>query len=627
MKLSKYIILGAAGALGLMTSCDDWLDVNVNPNTPTDVSAKYNVRLAHVQHYAWYANQIAGQASTMVVGDYTSNTRTSSQGLWAQWQLTEWCSTTCYQFWFVGSACNLEQLIKTAEADQAWHYVGAAYLIRAYGYSLMNDLYGEMPYDDATSSSTNPEYNNGKEMYQYILEDLDKAIEYLSMTQPATAAPLAANDTWGNGDASKWLKAAYLLKARHLNHLTRKGAGKIADLKWDADEILACLDKAQQSNADNMIVAHKDVDTSSTDFLWSENTEYSPLYSVFGMNSNYYFTRKVFDNLTNFCGLGIEDPRADHILPWARSAKSVENPNTIDDQKIKWSEDGKWRRTVGLDMNTLIRTQAAPYTTSWDKVNGRFICNSKNNERLGDTIFIHQKSGSIGYGKGINLLDYADGQKGAGDEKSATSGTFYTRASSPGQLATYAEACFIRAEVLMRRGQNAAAFDAYKKGIEANIRMMNDQLQSWASGDKTLQSDCPSFVPMTEESIQNFLNNGIGNAGNISLAKIMTQKGIAMMYSPECWNDMRRYDFDENIFLNFHKPAEWAVNSGSQLAIPAGKFPRRIRVSSHEYRYNNAQLNAIGAEVYGANTSAAGGNWWNENDMWTIPVWWDNDQP
>ena len=627
MKLSKYIILGAVGALSMATtSCDDWLDVNVNPNTPTDVSANYANRLAHMQHYTWWANQFAGQAATVITGDYTASSRVSHAGCWAQWEMTEWRSTACYQWWFVGAACNIEQTMKSAEEAQAWHYLGAAYFIRAYGFMLMNDLYGEMPYEDAVGSNTSPTYNNGKEMYQLILADIDKAIEYLSMSQPATATPLSANDSWANGDVNKWLKAAYLLKARHLNHLTRKGNGNIADLKWDAEAILACLDKAEQSNADDMIVNHRDVKTTSVDILWSENTEYHPLYSVFGMNTGYYFTKKVFDNLTNFNGNGLEDPRADHILPWAYSQKSANTPAEMYGQKIKWSDNGNWRRTVGLDMSTLIRTQAAPYVTSWDADNKRFIVESTDTERLGDTIFVDQTSGSVGDGEYINLFYYVDRKKGEGAANSATSGTFGTRPSSPGLIATYAEACFIRAEVEMRRGNKGAAFDAYKKGIEAHMRLMNEKLKTWCSEDQSL-AECPSFVPMSDADIQKYLEQGIGSAADISLAKIMTQKGIALMFQPESWNDMRRYDFSEEIFLNYHKPAEWDINSGSKLTVPAGKFPRRIRVSSWEYQNNTVQLNAIGSEVYGANTSAPGGNWWKENDMWTIPVWWDNDQP
>ena len=43
MKIFSKILLGTAVALAL-TSCNDWLDVNTNPNTPSDGSAQYYQR-------------------------------------------------------------------------------------------------------------------------------------------------------------------------------------------------------------------------------------------------------------------------------------------------------------------------------------------------------------------------------------------------------------------------------------------------------------------------------------------------------------------------------------------------------------------------------------------------------
>ena len=48
-------------------------------------------------------------------------------------------------------------------------------------------------------------------------------------------------------------------------------------------------------------------------------------------------------NLTNFAGSGIEDPRADKILPWAYSKQSSNSPAEV---KFK----NGWRRSMGVDM-------------------------------------------------------------------------------------------------------------------------------------------------------------------------------------------------------------------------------------------------------------------------------------
>jgi hypothetical protein len=148
-------------------------------------------------------------------------------------------------------------------------------------------------------------------------------------------------------------------------------------------------------------------------------------------------------------------------------------------------------------------------------------------------------------------------------------------------------------------------------------------LNSWIAGDPNL-ADCPSFTPMSQTDMDNFLNNGIGTAGNLTLGKILTQKRIALHFSVEIWNDMRRYDFDEELFHNWGVPAYHAVNATALKGIPEGKQFRRWRQCSHELNYNASNLHAIGAEVPGANMGLL--QWNSADDVWTIPVWWDSDQ-
>ena len=62
------------------------------------------------------------------------------------WKIPMRCSAGIYLSLIHISAVNIPFLIDKATAAEAWHYVGAARVIRAYGFMLMTDLYGEMPY-------------------------------------------------------------------------------------------------------------------------------------------------------------------------------------------------------------------------------------------------------------------------------------------------------------------------------------------------------------------------------------------------------------------------------------------------------------------------------------------------
>ena len=248
-------------------------------------------------------------------------------------------------------------------------------------------------------------------------------------------------------------------------------------------------------------------------------------------------------------------------------------------------------------------------------------------ERKGDTVYVETTSSSKGYAANRDLLyrraNVLTGAPGENVLTAAESGTYYTRVSSPTYLGTYAEACFIKAEVLFNQGDKSGAFTAYKEGIKASIEQMNVKLNLWVSEDAGLL-DCPSFTPMEQADIDNFLANGIGSADDITLGHILTQKRIALNFSVEIWNDMRRYDFNPELFFGWGVPALHDINASALKGIPAGKDFRRWRQCSHEFNYNAANLQEIGNQVPGADMSLA--QWNQADDAWTINVWWDSNQ-
>ena len=615
----------------------------------------YPEELKMVQFYTNSALQFGAWRSSMAMGDWTRNFAGGNY-----WHITYWYPvmgqvTTPYQWWFVGAygaSCglwgpedNLIDIYGQASRTGNYAYAGVAKVIRAYAFMAMTDLYGEMPYSEVTKGCGTggfyrflpegtplPKYDNGKTIFLGCINDIEEAINLLEQakTQDPSLPTLdsdyndiwGSGDIWNHGDIDKWIKLAYFFKARWLNKLIKKAPGNYKYGRYDADEILACLDKAMQSNADNTIMEHFDNNTPVHDGLgWDEPVDYSPLFSVCGMNAGYMVTKMLYNNLTNFAGYGVEDPRADHIIPWAYSPNRT--GNGIDAAGVKW--DGHWRRSLGVDMASDINRQGGPMRAMFNTATNSWYIYSSNVARLGDTVYIECTSDCKGYFGNPSIL-YC--RAGSGQFQSAESGSFYTRVSSPTYIGTYAECCFIKAEVLFKRGDKAGAYDAYKKGIQASMELMNEKLNAWLAEDPTL-AYCPSFTPMTTDAIDNFLNNGIGTQAQLTLGHILMQKRLALMFSYEIWNDMRRYDFDPNIFFGWSIPAYHYQVADAMNAIPEGKQYRRWRQCQHEYNYNSENLQAIGYQVPGARMTDSEGNevnWNTQDDAWTIPVWWDSDQ-
>ena len=113
---------------------------------------------------------------------------------------------------------------------------------------------------------------------------------------------------------------------------------------------------------------------------------------------------------------------------------------------------------------------------------------------------------------------------------------------------------------------------------------------------------------MDQAKIDAFMNGAIGTAADITMEKIMTQKFIAMLYSTQNWNDMRRHDYKD--YMGWALPYEYYNNPSALRGIPQGQMWRRIKQCSHAINYNETQLRAIQPRF-------------NDDDVWTIPVWWD----
>ncbi len=236
MKYIKSII--SACVIGMTTltlvSCSDWLNINTDPENPSSESATYQTRLAHIEFYTNSATQFAAWRSSMSAGDWTRNYNGGTYWSMSFWSPRTGAVTTPYQWWFVGAASNISYMYDKALAAGAWHYAGVAKIIRAYGFMLMTDLYGEMPYTDAVGENATPFYDNGKTIYLGCLNELNEGLELLAKPQDAKLPALAEGDYWNNGDVAKWIKFGNLLKARYCVKLSKKAAGNYLDGKYDA---------------------------------------------------------------------------------------------------------------------------------------------------------------------------------------------------------------------------------------------------------------------------------------------------------------------------------------------------------------------------------------------------------
>ncbi len=647
MKKIKYVLVCALVVLG-MTSCNEWLNVNTDPDTPNNESALVANRLPWIQKFFMYAGGPTNYRTAAQAGVYYS-TNGNVNTCCVTWAPVAGLTTTSYQIWFVAAAANINDLYKTAEAEGAYHYMAAANVFHAMGFMDMVDLYGEMPYTEALTSNPSPAYDDGKTIFYGCIDKIDAAIELFSKSQESGATPLSEGDMWCGGDPQKWIKLCYGLKARWLNKLSKRS-------DYDPTTILDYLSKAPSSNADNVLGKAYSSASDVTDWLWGDPIMANGRWAYAAYGSTQRISKFHKNLLVNMRGAGVEDPRMSKIVPaamcnikldasgkvasydWVRSegvdclddaarlraggATSIQIPAfTATDKEIEYKIDDEATRVAFFNNAPQARKSMEGNVVKITYPAGSLYINSTNYLYAGDTAYVNIRSASglTGVaGQPENDVNWYTNAAAYNAGVVCGTGSFQVRSVSDYEVITYHEMCFIRAEVLFRQGDKAGALAAYKAGIKAHMDMMQTKLTEWqAAGYNN-----PDMMPMDPAAINNYLSSAAvaQNANELTMSDIMLQKYVAMGCSIENYNDMRRFNYSAGnikdfgvVYPGFKRGplfAGQAQLTGSSPTDPT-YWMRRWRLPSNlELAYNETNARASNRHAY-------------DTDIWCYPVWWD----
>lgn len=649
MKSLKYMMAaGCLLTLGL-SSCSDFLDVNVDPDKPNNTTAEVANRVPWIQRMFMYSAGITNYRTSMIAGVLYSTSGTHGPAA-VTWNFAPGTTTSSYQTWFVETAANLNDLYNKAKAENAYHYMAVADIYHALGFMQMLDLYGEIPYTEALGNSPVPAYDDGKTIFNGCVAKLDEAIKLLSEAQPATATPLSKGDLMNGGDAQKWLKMAYGLKARFLLKLSKKA-------EFDPEAILDCLSKGPQSIDDNSVMPCFNSGQDVTDYLMGDPIMTNGNWNCVAYGTTQRITKYYTDLLTDMRGAGVEDPRYTKIVPavmtnikvvdgkvqsydWARS-KGVDCHGDCERLKaVGWNSivaptwaatnkdityniaDATARDKFVSDIQKLHKTTVDGTNVKVTYQTGSVYVNSTNYAYAGDTAYVSLRSNSKLTGNQTKEENDVYWYFSTNDALNAgavgSTGSFQTRPVSDFEIMTYHEACFIKAEVLFRKGDKAGALAAYKAGIKAHLDYMQKKLTAW----KGQGFSNPDMQPMDDAKIAAYLASDAvcQNAGDLKMSDIMLQKYVAMGCSLENWNDMRRFNYGAGNIKDFGVVYPGMDRSvlftGTDKLKGTSKddpkyWPRRWRLpATLELSYNEAQALAINKHA-------------EDTDIWSYPVWWD----
>ncbi|WP_224490725.1 SusD/RagB family nutrient-binding outer membrane lipoprotein [Robertkochia flava] len=232
IKKVLYLFIAAIA----LTGCDDYLDINENPNAATQPPLKgllanttYNsginvYRVGGTTSY--YVQYLASPNEASATDIYE---RVNTDGTWGG---------------IYDILSDLYDMRTIAEESESVHYAGIAKTLTVLNLGMAVDVYGDVPFSEALNFQTLfPTYDNQEVLYQQMINLLDEAIANFNTENLGEVVP-GSNDFLHGGDIEAWKKTAYALKARYLNHLTGMGS-------YDANAVLNALNSAYTSNDDD----------------------------------------------------------------------------------------------------------------------------------------------------------------------------------------------------------------------------------------------------------------------------------------------------------------------------------------------------------------------------------------
>ncbi|SMD46138.1 Starch-binding associating with outer membrane [Aquiflexum balticum DSM 16537] len=232
--LSKLNIFLIALVMVFLASCDNWLDVNENPNNPTD--APIQGLLTNVVLESTLNVQRAGSITSNYVQHLASPNPSSSSDIMEPLDFSgTWGS-------FYGIMSDITDLINKSENLGASHYVAVGQTMMAMNLGLVVDMWGNAPYSEGfTFETVTPKFDDDQQLYAEINALLDQALVNFNQ---ASSVTVRGDDFIFQGNIPRWIKFVNSLKARYMIHMKGKPG-------YNAGEVLAAVSSGFVGNIDD----------------------------------------------------------------------------------------------------------------------------------------------------------------------------------------------------------------------------------------------------------------------------------------------------------------------------------------------------------------------------------------
>ncbi|MDP2336403.1 MAG: SusD/RagB family nutrient-binding outer membrane lipoprotein [Bacteroidota bacterium] len=485
MKTIKIKIIIVFALLFQLTSCLDLNELNVDPNNPVNVSSNYI--LTYVLTGTAKTYKSLGDHKTGVAGVMQYNQMGTNDGMpevnQYLWTAGSWAG-------YYDLLRNVEIINKKSITEGNKFFEAISLTLRAFLFGTLTDLFGDIPYSEslqATQGIYFSKYDDQKNIYKGVLEDLKNAESILGDAGIINYKIAPSADLMYAGDAAKWRKFANSLRLRYCMRLINKKTDMNAIGVDLVAEFNAASAQAFVSNSDDAVVNYLGTTASNSakgGLLNTSNPEYQTKPC-----------KTIVDKLKT-----INDPR---LHRWAIPVQT------------------KWDFNVSTEKDVIVK--------NWFGETFTVKIMPTTNTSLDTSLY-------VGMPANIALFDAQQYNKGNGPtfpqpERSPYISYLHSRFRANSDpyikmdLMMYSEVEFLLAEAAQRGGFSVSGPEGhYKNGILASMKR-------WGITDGANGFNFNTYYSNSKVSY-----SGVSN----TLERIIEQKWISSWLNVESWFDYRR---------------------------------------------------------------------------------------
>lgn len=263
--IHKLFLFGSVVA-SLAACKSDLSEYNANPNEPNKVPNSYLLTGCEKQLMDRTWDRWNNGTMGMMLSQYWSQNAYAEESRYA---FRAGVINSMWADYYTGSAGNysaspaisggaglqgLDQIVKICKSNPTEaalsgdvnNQIGVARTLKAWGFQIVTDFWGDIPYSQAFGDRVFPAYDTQEAIYNDLLKELKEAAAQMDATKTEVKG-----DVIFNGDMAKWKKFA--------NSLRLRVAIRMADRNWAAAKTAieeAVASGVFSSNADNALYAY-----------------------------------------------------------------------------------------------------------------------------------------------------------------------------------------------------------------------------------------------------------------------------------------------------------------------------------------------------------------------------------